>query len=94
MSRAALLRIVADRNAGTWLLPSSIDGLAEPHTPSLYFHDATPEDIAPWLKRFGAQKRGSKEFKGFLGTRDFVVTWWSGELLGTTVEVRLYEEKK
>lgn len=81
MSREALLRVVADRGNGTWRLPSCVDGLAAPHRPALYFHDATASDLAPWLCRFECGAGVESE------TSASHVTRYAGHLLGLELDV-------
>lgn len=89
MSREALLRVVADRLDGSATLPSVIEGLAAPHVPSLYFHNATPAVLGPWLTRFGATFATVTDVDNFAGLPPFTVTTYRGSFRGLGVELRV-----
>jgi len=92
-ARSALLRVVADRLGGTATMPSALEGLAAPHTPSLYFHDAGPDALAPWLERFGAKftTRTDIDTRGSLAP--FTVTTYRGQFYGLPVELRVCADR-
>lgn len=87
MSRSHLLRLVADRGDGRWLLPAAIEGLRENETPTLYFHDVGMDSVGPWLERLNADPVAVTRK---IATTSCTVTTWSGSYLGTDVEIRLY----
>lgn len=92
MTRANLLALVSDRIRRGACIPSAIDGLAEPHTPDLYFHDVPLSDVLPWLADLKAGAPATKQY--VRDGKDFDVTVWHGEYFGQEVVVRLYQEAK
>jgi len=92
-ARSALLRAVADRLGGTAVLPSALEGLAAPHTPSLYFHDAGPEVLAPWLERFDAKFATRTDIDAVRGLAPFTVTTYRGQFYGLSVELRVCADR-